>query len=119
LKSRLITLSIITLTLASCTLGRKGVRLAEMGSQPNLRLKGNELLLNIENSRGNSALSIYKIQPTIDQTNNIILLRGFQAPGKKFRSEFKIRVKNIDPIELPNFKIYWVDPDDHRTELHI
>jgi hypothetical protein len=90
-----------------------------MFTAPKLSVERDGLLIRTENSKENSALLIYEIRPTIDQTNKVILLKGFHAPGKELQTDFRVKLEDIDLNELSNYKIYWVDPDDKRTELRI
>lgn len=110
---------IILILLTSCAVGKRQVKYIEMSSEPKLTWNGQEFLIETRNSKENSALLIYKIKSTVDNENNLILLRGLQAVGKKYQTEFKVDLKDINSDKLVNYKIYWVDPDNKRTELKI
>ncbi|MBI1770628.1 MAG: hypothetical protein HYR67_19845 [Bacteroidetes bacterium] len=105
--------------LTSCSLGHKEVRYSEMASPPILRLKGDGILITTANSKENTAFKIYEIQPTIDEGSKIILLKGLESMGKELKTEFHVTLGNMKQDSVSAYKIYWVDPDNKRTELRI
>src|SRR5215203_2076116 len=105
--------------LTSCAIGNREVKYNEMGTHPKVSFNANELIITTENSKENSALSIYDIQATVDNTAKGIFLKGYQAAGKEFKTEFRVKIKGINADDLKLYKIYWVDPDDKRTEIKI
>jgi hypothetical protein len=109
----------LIILLTSCAIGQREVKYSEMMSEPKVSWDNGELLVRTENSKENSALLIYEIEPAVDQTDKVILLRGLEAAGKKFRTEFRLKLKDVNPDKLSDYRIYWVDPDNKRTELRI
>ena len=109
----------IVFLLTCCSTGTKEVKYSEMGSEPKIKWVGQELIVETENSRENSALLIYSIEPTIDKEDNQILLYGFQAAGKEYRTEFRMTIEGVPIDKHGDYKIFWVDPDGKRTELQI
>ena len=107
----------LTIIFTSCAIGQREVRYSEMPSEPKINWVNGELIVRTENSKENSALLMYKIQATVDPANKVILLKGFEAVGKKFRNEFRLKIKNVNSEKVSDYKIYRVDPDNKRTEL--
>lgn len=109
----------LTIILTSCAIGQREVKYSEMSSEPRVNWDKGELVVRTGNSKENSALLIYEIEPTVDQADKVILLRGLEAAGKEFRNEFRLRLTEVDVDKVSDYRIYWVDPDDKRTELRI
>jgi formyltetrahydrofolate synthetase len=105
--------------LTSCAIGKREVKYNEMASSPKVSVHADELIIKTENSKENSALSIYDIQATVDNTDKVILLKAYQAAGQEFKTEFRVKLKGIDKDNFADYKIYWVDPDNRRTEIKI
>jgi hypothetical protein len=108
---------ILFATLIGCSVGEKQVKFEEMAAGPQLRLDGNDLLITTSNSRENSALLIYDVESVVDNENKVILLKGFQAAGKEFETEFRVILEGVDSISLNSYSFFWLDPDNKRTEL--
>ena len=104
---------------AGCSLGHKEVRYSEMASPPILRLKGDGLFITTTDSKENVGFVIYEIQPTIDEGAKVILLKGLEATGRETTHEFKIGLDNMKQDSISAYKIYWIDPDNKKTELRI
>ena len=70
---------ILTFLVASCTIEKQRVAYNEMSKQPTFQLKDEMIIIHTDNSTTNSALLIYNIEYTIDTTNKVVELKGFQA----------------------------------------
>lgn len=110
---------LIFLTLTTCNPGKEGVKYDEMFSKPTIHWNKDELIINTVNSKENSALLIYKIEPTVNTSENTLLLKGYQAVGKEFRTEFKFSLKDLGIKESDEYKVYWVDPDGKQSEVKV
>jgi hypothetical protein len=102
-----------------CSPGKKQAFLNEMLKPPIIELAETGLIINTENSIVNSTLLIYSIEKELDLKKKEIILKGFQASGKKFKNEFKISLNKKVLENIATFKIYWVDPDNKKNELKI
>lgn len=111
---RLISLIIL---FASCVAEKKGVFLDEMPMKPTIETFDNRIVVNTENSIKNSALLIYRIDIRLDTINKIISLNGFQTVGKEYRNKFELKINGQTKEKLDNYKYYWIDPDNKRTEI--
>jgi hypothetical protein len=105
----------LPLFLISCTNG-KGVKYDEMFTKPKLAWDRQGLIVRTENSKENSALLIYDIQSTVDIEKNLILLSGYQAACRDYKTEFTILFPNR---AMRNFKVFWIDPDGSRIPLSV
>jgi hypothetical protein len=90
-----------------------------MSAPPRLILNGDEILIKTKNSKEYTSFFIYEILPTFDEGSRAILLKGHESMGRESKSEFKISIKNIKQDSISAYKIYWVDPDNTRTELKL
>ena len=90
-----------------------------MISPPIIILTEKGLNIRTENSKVNSALSIYSLKNEIDIEKKEIIINGFQSYGKKYRNEFKINLEKKVRENIANFRIYWIDPDNKKNELKI
>lgn len=95
------------------------MKYSEMPSPPSIRWDRGQLVVQTENSIENSALSIYEIQSTVNHADKVILLKGLQALGKEYKREFRLALDGVNPDSASMYRIYWVDPDDKRTELRV
>src|SRR6478736_3877113 len=96
----------IFILLIGCTPGEKGVKYEEMRTKPRIFLKENELHVVTENSKENSALLIYEVQPTIDPSKKTLMLKANQAPGKEFRTEFQFNVEELGVKDISEYQIF-------------
>jgi hypothetical protein len=111
--SKLLLLSLII----SCTIGRLGVYFDEMGAKPTLTLDNNILTVKTSNSNKNSALLIYQVNVSVNQSKKEIYLSADQAAGKEYRETFTLNLKDYDVNDPTNFTFYWLDPDQKKTKL--
>ncbi len=74
------------------------------------------LVVIIDASKKNSALSIYKIEASLDTANGLVLLKAYQAAGKEFKTEFQVNLPFI-PRHLENYHAVWVNPDGEHYEM--
>ena len=105
--------------LTSCSLGHKEVKYGEMASPPVLRLRGDGLIITAANSTEYTAFRIYEIQPTIDEGSKIIYLKGLESMGREIKTEFEVSLGKMKQDSISAYRIYWVDPDNKKTELRI
>jgi hypothetical protein len=110
---------LIALTLTGCSLGHKEVRYTEMAAPPKLILQGEEVVIRTENSTEYKSFFIYEILPTIDEGDKTILLKGHEAMWRDKKNEFRLTFRNIKHDSITAYKIFWVDPDNKRTELKL
>lgn len=111
-------LLIIVVIVSSCVIGKRSVEYSEMAKQPSIQiLKDNLIAVNTDNSFKNSALSIYKIDYSVDTVKRAINLCGFQALNKKYCNRFEIQIKGFDKIKLENYDYFWIDPDNKMTQI--
>jgi hypothetical protein len=106
--------------LTSCsiiTVGKKGVFLNEMGKAPLITTYDFKVVLMTSNSTQNSSLSIYKIDYQIDTIKKQILLKGYQAFGKKYKDIFEISFSGLLKSDLDKFEFFWMDPDKTLNKL--
>ena len=108
-----------TIILTSCGLGHKEVRYTELVVPPRVTLNGGDIILTIGNSTENPSFKIYEIQPNIDEGEKIILLKVHAGMGREAKKEFRIRINNIKQDSVSDYKIFWIDPDNKKTELPI
>lgn len=110
-------ISVLAIILTSCQLGHKEVKLAEMAAPPRLIVQGNQILIKTETSKENPSFTLYEILPTIDEGERSILLKGHEGMYRDPMSEFIVKVTRIKPDSLALYKIFWVDPDNSKTQL--
>lgn len=112
-------LQVLLLTLVGCAIGRQGVYFDEMPTKPTLRLNNNTLYVKTSNSIINSALLIYKINITVDQSKKEIYLSADQAVSKEYKETFAIQLDDYKVIEPTNYSFYWLDPDNKTNKLDL
>ena len=105
------------LILTGCGLGHKEVRYSELAVPPVVTLNGDDIVVTIGNSTENPSFKIYEIQPTIDEGSKLILLKVHAGMGREPQKKFRIRLSNIRQDSISDYKIYWIDPDNKKTEL--
>lgn len=110
---------LLVLVATGCSLGHKEVRYTEMAAPPRLILQGDEILVKTQNSKEYPSFLIYEILPTIDEGDRLILLKGHEAMYRDNKNEFRVSVKRIKADSIIDYKIYWVDPDNKRTEVKL
>jgi len=108
---------IIIALLMSCSIGKQGVFYGEMPREPFIEIYENKIIVNTENSIENSALSIYKIDLSIDTINKTVQLKGFQAAGKDFKNKFELRLNGKSKKQLSTYKYIWIDPDNTKHSI--
>jgi len=72
-----------------------------------------------ENSKENSALLIYEIQPRVDASKKTLMLSANQAPGKEFKTEFQFNLEELGVKNITEYQIFWIDPDGTKTAIEI
>lgn len=94
------------------------VYFSEMFSTPTIEINKNNLVLNVQNSKKNSALKVYKINYTIDSINKEIYIRWYQWVMFNNKSPYNILVKELTSEEILEYKIYWLDSNDEKNLLN-
>ena len=112
-------MKLLLLTLVSCSIGRQGVYFDEMPTRPILSLDNNILTVKISNSIKNSALLIYKIHVSVDQSKKEIYLSADQAAGQDYKETFTIKLNDFKIIEPRTYSFYWLDPDKKTIKLDL
>jgi len=112
-------MQLLLLTLVSCSVGRQGVYFDEMRPKPSLSLDNNILTVKTSNSIKNSALSIYKINVSVDQSKKEIYLSADQAFGKDYIETFTIKLNDYKIIKPTTYSFYWLDPDKKTINLDL
>jgi len=110
-------IGLIIITLTSCSFGKNRVFYEEMSSKPLIKIYQNKIELVTENSKINSALSIYKINYSIDTLAKKVFITGFQSINKKSQNAFQILVEGFTKTEISNYKFFWVDSNKNQTEI--
>mgnify|MGYP000884894167 CR=1 FL=1 len=119
MKTKALFLLIIAIV-SSCIVGKQGVEYAEMSKQPTIQILNNNIIvINTENSIKNSALSIYKVDYSIDTIKKEIYLYGFQAINKKNQNRFEVKINKLSHKQLQSYEYFWVDPDKKKTKIEI
>ncbi len=110
----------IIILITSCTIGAQKMKYSEMTNPPTIKIINDSLItVNTENSNTNSALSLYKIEYSIDTVKKVIYFTGFQAINKKFKNRFKIKINNLDKIQLESYQYFWIDPNKTVTKIEV
>lgn len=112
-------LKLFLLTLVSCAVGRQGVYLDEMPTQPLLSLNNSKLTIKTSNSTKNSALLIYKVNVSVDQNKKEIYISADQAAGKDYKEIFTIELNDYNVAEPTTYAFYWLDPDKKTIKLDL
>ena len=112
-------LLLLTFTLSSCAIGKRGVSYSEMHEPPKLIKESERLIIETKNSAIHSAKFIYKIEVQIDQNKKEVLVSAKQALNKKSLSRYEIELNKNDLPNLNGWTVNWVDPDGNKTELKI
>lgn len=105
--------------LVGCSIGRQDVYFDEMPTKPILKLSNSILTVKTSNSIKNSALSIYKINISVDQNKKVVYLSAHQAAGKAFKEYFTLELTDYKISEPRAYTFYWLDPDKEMTKLDI
>jgi len=111
-------IKLLLLTLVSCAVGNQQVFFNEMSTTPILKLNENQLIIKTSNSIKNSALSIYKINITVNQKKKEVYLSANQAVRKEYKEPFIIKLNDHNIKEPKIYIYYWIDPDKKTTKLN-
>ena len=128
-----VALAITIITLSGCVIGKTGVYLGEMRDKPMLIINQDTLIIKTQNSVKNSALCIYKLNISVDNSQKRIYLSASQAlcrsNSRKIldfllypfcrssKNIFQIKLKKHKVSEPNLFDLYWRDPDMKITKL--
>ncbi len=113
------TFKLLLLIFVGCSIGSKYVYYNEMSSIPILKLNKNIVTIKTTNSIKNSALIIYKINISVNQNEETIILSAEQAVGKENKNIFTVNLTEYQVYESTNYILYWLDPDNKKTKLEV
>ena len=105
------------LIVTSCSIGKQEVYYSEMELPPKLTVTDDILTVETRNSISNSALLIYDLDTKVDDENRALLISGFQAVNKEYRTEFHFNLEQLGISNPESWVFYWVDPDGIKHEL--
>ena len=105
--------------LIACAIGKQGVYIDEMPTKPFLKVNADTLTIKTQNSIKNSALLIYKINISVEQTEKKIFISADQAVGKPYKEVFKIELSDYKVTDPKSYEYFWRDPDKKTTRLEI
>lgn len=114
---RNIFIGFIIITLTNCSIGKNRVFYDEMGLKPIVKIYENKIELLTENSKINSALSIYEIDFTIDTLAKKVFIVGYQSVNKTSQNKFEISDMRFQKSEISRYSFYWIDPNKNQSEI--
>jgi hypothetical protein len=104
------------LLLINCSTGNRQVSHSEMSKAPRYEWVNNQLVIHTQNSKLNSALSLYKITASVDTSAMVILLRGYQSVQSEYENRFVVELNPL-PSDFHLYQVTWVDADGNQTNL--
>jgi hypothetical protein len=119
MKTKQIIIKTLLIFLFGCAIVKQGVYIDEMPTKPFLKVSADTLTIKTQNSIRNSALLIYKINISVEQTQKKVFISADQAAGKPYKEFFTIVLSDYKVTDPKSYEYFWRDPNKKTTKLEV